>query len=248
MTNLVPDEGPVQRLSEAEAQLKDTQQRLEAALHSLAEAERKVVEREQSVASLEGELQHRVRNMLAVIRSVFSRTVETRTSPEELADHFRGRLDALARYHTGTLGFRMRQLNLGNMVRDELLLAGANNGDPRIHIAGPENSIGGQEAQSLGLALHELVTNSIKFGVLAPGTATGRLKIEWRRSRDMLTFTWAERGMSVLGPAPLHYGFGREYIEQSLPYQHDARTSFELGAGMLDCVIELPLRRARSPA
>jgi two-component sensor histidine kinase len=115
--------------------------------------------------------------------------------------------------------------------------------EDRVRITGPELLLIGREAESFGLALHGLMTNSVKFGLLSPGTATGSLKIEWKYSAGTLVFQWQERGMPILDTAPLRYGFGREFIEKFLPYQHDARTSFELSAGQLICIIELRLGR-----
>jgi two-component system CheB/CheR fusion protein len=226
-----PEDGA--ELREVRRQLRIAQGKLEAAQESIRGGR----ERE---GRLEHELQHRVRNMLAVIRSVFARSMATRTSLEDASDHFKGRLDTLARYQSrSALG-----LNLGHevedMVRDELVNA-ASADDPRIAISGPAVSLSGLPAESLGLVLHELVTNSIKFGLLSPGHTTGGLLVEWQRDEDRLRFKWVESGVSVVASAPLRRGFGREYIEDSLPYQVDAVTSFEIAPGRIACLIDLPL-------
>jgi hypothetical protein len=104
------------RLEKVEAELAETIAELQIKSRLLEDAERFEALSRQREALLEAELQNRVRNMLAVVRSIFSRTAETRTSTEELADHFRGRLDALARYYIGSPGVRGKQLNVADAV------------------------------------------------------------------------------------------------------------------------------------
>jgi two-component sensor histidine kinase len=213
----------------------------------LAEARRELalVERAHQAARdrealLRNELQHRVRNMLAIIRSIFSRTIAAGGSLDDVADHFRGRLDAVARYQSfqsldpgGTIDFEL-------IVRDELNSFQFGD-DARIQISGPEVRLVPDTAQVFGLALHELVTNSIKFGALAMLDDRGQLDISWSMAGTQLRFTWLETGISVLSPAPLRRGFGREFIEQALPYQIGAETRFELRPGGIFCEIVAPL-------
>lgn len=204
---------------------------------ALQEAERQLSLSEQREKALAGELQHRVRNMLAVVRSVFSRTADAYEVIDDVADHFKGRLDALARSQTGSLQ-NSRGRELEDIVRDELLAVTAA-GDPRVTLRGPGVRLTGKTAESLGLATHELVTNSIKFGILSQPDKKGGLLIEWSLSGQRLEFTWRETGVSILCSAPLRSGFGREYIENSLPYQIDAATSFDIQPGVISCRMQL---------
>jgi two-component sensor histidine kinase len=213
----------------------------------LAEAHRELasVERERQAsrdreALLANELLHRVRNMLAIIRSIFSRTVAAGGSLDDVADHFRGRLDAIARAQTSQSLDPGGTIDFEQIVRDELHSFQFGD-DPRIGIAGPEVRLAPDVAQMIGLALHELVTNSIKFGVLAMLEERGQLEASWTTDEGQLRFTWIETGVSVLSPAPLRRGFGREFIEQALPYQIGAETRFELRPGGISCEIVAPL-------
>jgi two-component sensor histidine kinase len=187
--------------------------------------------------ALRSDLQHRVRNMLAVIRSLCSRTVRT-GSAEEIRDHLRGRLDALARFEVSRSADRAGSFNLEDMARDELR---AFEFDERIEIGGPEVEIADDSALLLGLALHELVTNSIKFGGLSSSDERARIALRWEIAGDALMLEWRESAVPVLAPAPHKFGFGREFIEQALPHQLGARTAFELRPGGIACTIELPL-------
>lgn len=214
------------------AQLDDARRELEQAeTHRQAARDRATV--------LQGELQHRVRNMLATIRSVFSRTVAFGGSLEDVADHFNGRLDALARYESAHVTDPGRTVDLEQIVRDELHSFQFGD-DPKIRIAGPEVRLGRDVAQSLALAMHELTTNAIKFGALSMVDDRATLDIAWTSTDDLVTITWVEQGVPIVASAPLRKGFGREFIEQALPYQLDAKTHFELHPGGISCSITLP--------
>jgi two-component sensor histidine kinase len=190
------------------------------------------------VEALDAELQHRVRNILAVVRSIFSRTVGNADTLEHVESHFTGRLDALARYQlraTSSVAF-----DLEDMIHDTLMTY-ASLDHPRVDIEGPEVRLNGRTAESIGLALHELATNSIKFGMLSPSNDRGTLRIRWETKQGVLRFEWEEAGIVVMSAAPLPMGFGREFIEQGLPYQLGGETSFELSAGRLRCTLAIPL-------
>jgi two-component sensor histidine kinase len=101
--------------------------------------------------------------------------------------------------------------------------------------------------QTLARALHELATNAVKYGAL--GKPQAHLAIRWRmeppneRGRPRLHIDWRESGVVMPAAAthPEGTGHGRELIEQALPYQLDAETTFELGPDGLHCTILLPV-------
>jgi two-component sensor histidine kinase len=109
---------------------------------------------------------------------------------------------------------------------------------PDCTISGPAVRLGQTSAELMGLAIHELVTNSIKFGALAQA---GRLSIDWSIESEQMAFRWAEFGVAIAGSAPRPYGFGRQLIEDALPYQLGATTSFDLKPGGVVCKILIPL-------
>lgn len=207
---------------------------LTAARAELAAVEVRLTDDREREALMRGELQLRVRNVLAIVRSVFSRTVASGGTLDEVADHFRGRLEVLARYQHSRVSNPNGLLDMDLVVRDELHDFQFGD-DPRISIEGDEASLTHDQAQNIGLALHELVTNALKFGALAQ--PAGRLQIRWSVSDTVFRLAWTESGVPVIAAAPLHYGFGRELLEQGLPYQLGATTSFALRPGGLDCRI-----------
>lgn len=190
--------------------------------------------------ALSYELQHRVRNMLAVIRSIYRRSRESGASQEEFAEHFEGRLNAVARYQSYIDEFGSG-VDLEDIVRNELLESRCLDG-PNCSIGGPTVRLRHQSAELIGLAIHELTTNAIKFGSLAHN---GRLNVQWSiediDSSATLQLRWQETGVSVASTAPRPSGFGRQLIEEALPYQLGAKTSFVLRPGGVECTILLPL-------
>ena len=189
------------------------------------------------------ELQHRVRNLLTVTRSVFERTIESGYDIDDINDHFRGRLDALARTHAGVSHHPERRVDLQNLIREELLSVGVCDG-PSIRIEGPDVALPLDIAENLALTFHELTVNAIKFGALK--VKSGKLAILWRVDMGhigdgKLILSWTETGVPAIDLRPSRYGFGRELIEEALPYRLRADTELLFGHGGVRCTIAVPL-------
>lgn len=189
------------------------------------------------------ELQHRVRNILGVVRSVFGRTVRAATDLEDAADHFRGRLDSMARTQVILTQNVRGTVDLENLIRDELLSVGAA-GDDRITIEGPDVELTGKVAEAIALAIHELTTNALKYGALKVSGA--QLTIIWSVDIDCggartLRLTWTEQGVPAIAVKPIRTGFGTELIVEAMPYRLGAETKFEFRSGGVRCSIILPL-------
>ena len=187
------------------------------------------------------ELQHRVRNIFGVVRSVVSRTLSNARPLDELAAHLKDRIDALGRVHAVISRSVEDGVDLEELVRDELMsLAGA---DVQVRVRGPAVRLTRLAAESLGLVLHELGANAVKFGALAEHS--GRVTVDWNvvdSSRGAsLVLEWQESGVRLMDPQPRRSGFGRELIERALPYEMGAATSLEFARGGVRVVIELPL-------
>lgn len=112
-----------------------------------------------------------------------------------------------------------------------------------MNLSGPDVALSLSHAEAIGLALHELTTNALKFGALR---GAGRIEIRWQVDADhngqrVLDLTWIESGVPAVSATPSHRGFGREWIEEALPYRHGATTSFVVQGGGVRCSIRLPL-------
>jgi two-component sensor histidine kinase len=206
------------------------------------QAEADLRDRENRLRILVAELQHRDRNILGVVRRVFGRTFLEVGDREDMELHFRDRLEALARTQATLIQTTEGTADLEDMIWDQLMSVGAQH-DSTVHIGGPDVVLSTRIAHPLGLMLHELTTNALKYGALkAPGA---RLNITWTvQSRDggtELDFVWQEIGVAAVSIAPRHEGFGRELIERALPHELGASTSFEIEPGGVICKVTLPL-------
>ena len=188
------------------------------------------------------ELQHRVKNILAVVRSIARRTRGSAASPEEEAAHFDARLDALGRTQNVLARTTDAGADLEELVREELLSHAAREGE-QVTISGPPVRLRQRAAEAVGLALHELATNAVKYGALS--ASQGRLAMQWgvdrARTNPCLVLEWRETGVADVEPSPARHGFGRELIERGLPYELGARTRLEFLPGGVRCVVEIPL-------
>jgi two-component system CheB/CheR fusion protein len=205
-------------------------------------SERKRAEERQRM--LMAELQHRVKNILAVVRSITARTLEASDGLDDFAAHFDGRLSALARAQGALARQAGAELDLDEIVREELLTHAAR--DERIEIGGPVVKLNQIAAEAFALAVHELATNAVKYGALA--SPAGRISVTWRTAGSgpdaKLLFAWRETGVAVMNTRPSRVGFGRDLIERGLPYDlPGAATSLTFSPGGLHCVIELPLNK-----
>lgn len=201
---------------------------------------RRLRERQETLVA---ELQHRVRNILTIVRSIFTRTVESGGPIDEVSDHFRGRLDSLARTQVVATQTRSGRVDLENLIRDELLGVGAIE-DERLTVEGPDIALTADTAESIGLAIHELTTNALKYGALRH--PSGRLTIRWHlepasNGKCELIVKWDESGVPAMPVPPVRRGFGTELIREALPYGLGARTRLEFRGGGVLCMISLPL-------
>jgi two-component sensor histidine kinase/PAS domain-containing protein len=224
------------------ALLEEVSERLFARVER-ARAEVALRESERRLRILVAELQHRVRNIFTVVRSVFNRTIEADGGVQDVAENFRGRLDALARTHTFVTQNAAQTADLRQVIRDELASVGVAPG-PLVTFVGPDVTLYAKQAESLALVIHELTTNALKYGALKIAEAS--LDISWTVANaagevPRLELVWAEQGVPGVGLRPDGQGFGRELIEQVLPYRLGAETRLEFLEGGVHCAISLPL-------
>jgi two-component system CheB/CheR fusion protein len=209
------------------------------------ESTRDVTERKQWEARqklLLGELTHRVKNTLAVIQAIARQTLRSSTSNEDFIEHFDGRLAALSRAHGLLVESDWRGANLAALARMELELY-ANEKPDRLRIEGPPVILPADLATPVGLVLHELATNSAKYGSLSRGKGTVNLSwtLDIGNDPQVLRVQWQERG----GPrveSPKRSGFGSVLIDKSIP---GAQVHREFHAEGLACRIDLPLPRVK---
>ena len=165
------------------------------------------------------ELNHRVRNILSLIRGLLSQTRDNARSVDEFIDTLESRVHALARAHDQITADRWAPARLQDLIEVE---AGAYLGErrDRVRQTGPNVLLTPAAFTVLALVIHELLTNAAKYGALSDG---GTVMIDWRVDADgSLLLDWSESG----GPAvvaPTRRGFGSTVIERSIPYDLDGK-------------------------
>lgn len=191
---------------------------------------------------LVAELQHRVRNLLAMIRSIGQRTAATAESVEDYAQHLEGRISALARTQALLTREIGRGVDLQNLVLDELEAQAALPG--RYSVKGHDVALSPKAAEVLTLAIHELATNAVKYGALAQGD--GRIDITWtveekgEGAAPWLSLTWTEFGVRM-DDGPRREGFGTELITARVPYELKGEGRMEFRETGVAATIRFPL-------
>ncbi|OPF90641.1 PAS domain S-box protein [Rhodopseudomonas palustris] len=191
------------------------------------------------------ELQHRTRNLIAVVQSIAEQTMASCGTMEEFRPQFNDRLTALARVQGLLSRSAQEPITIATLVRAALDALGTVDRN-RVTISGPNVPLRNSSVQTLALALHELATNARKHGALS--ILVGRLEVAWevRKAPDgrHLELAWIEHGRSSEQPdtpGAQNGGYGRKLIERALPYALSATTTFELRDVGVRCTISLPL-------
>ena len=198
---------------------------------------RRQAERRQGLAL--AELQHRVKNILAVVRSLLLRTLSSSTDLDHFAEHFAGRIGALARCQTVAARTPERFVMLEELVVEELAAHGGQD-ENQTHVNGPSVALSETVAGAIGLALHELTTNALKYGALS--IPAGRVQVRWRlEAQRHVALEWYESGVPLTDLNPKRRGFGRDLIEHGLPGEIGATTTLAFRPGGLYCRIAFSL-------
>jgi len=193
---------------------------------------------------LVSELQHRTRNLLAVVRAIASHSFVGQIAGGVL-DGFFERLSSLGRVQGLISRAEGERVHLSDVVRAELE-AYAQTARSRLEVHGPTVRLANHQVQVIALALHELVTNAVKYGALqAP---QGRLSVTWEtwlgaQGRQRLALLWRESGVQMPPHAGSRRGQGRELIENALRFSLHADTQLVFGEDGVWCRIELPIDR-----
>jgi light-regulated signal transduction histidine kinase (bacteriophytochrome) len=160
------------------------------------------------------ELNHRVRNILALIRGLISQTRDSSLSADAFVATLDDRVQALARAHDQLTADRWGPARLIDLIRTE---SEAYLGEKRqrVTLSGVNVLIDPTAFTVMALVVHELMTNATKYGALSDG---GSVNISWEVDSDgSLMVQWAEVGGPPVAP-PAHRGFGSTIIENSVPY------------------------------
>jgi PAS domain S-box-containing protein len=200
--------------------------------------ERKRAEERQTV--LVAELNHRVKNILAVVQSVASQTVTASGSLGQFRSAFEGRLRAISLAHDILTRLRWGEVELEHLVAQSLA---PYRGDRRVVWSGPPLRIAAQSVVSLALVLHELSTNAAKYGAFSNGS--GRVEVDWQNlGAGMAELRWTERDGPPVTREPVP-GFGNKLISRVIGYDLQGKAVMRFEPQGLHC--RLTFRLATAP-
>jgi PAS domain S-box-containing protein len=200
--------------------------------------ERKRAEEQQG--KLVAELDHRVKNVLATVQAVAAQTMQASSSMEHFVAALDGRIRSMGSTHELLSHRRWLGIPLAELVERELApyATGSN-----TEIVGPEVMLSAEAAQTMGMVLHELVTNAAKYGALS--SPKGRVSISWQLplnggANERMILTWRETGGPLVVP-PSKSGYGMDVVRDVIPYELGGTVDHVLAPDGARCKMEIPL-------
>ena len=211
--------------------------------------EQRVAERTEAIMHAErlnrllmNEVNHRSKNLLSVVLAVAQQTAYS--SGPDFVRNFSNRVQALAVNQDLLVENRWRSIGLLELVRGQL----AHLGDlvqSRIAVEGPSLQLSPSAAQSIGMAVHELSTNAVKYGALS--TDHGAIEITWAVDYENIDqgfhIRWEERGGPEVRAAPGHRGFGTTVVTRMIEMGLGGRTTLDYASGGLIWAYKSPLKK-----
>jgi len=195
-----------------------------------------LAEAEEHQKILIAELNHRVKNMLAVVISIVNQMATRASSPDAFQTALIGRLHSMSRAFELLSRENWTEASLGELVRLELAPFDLK----RITIKGPNINLKPRQSLSLAMLVHELATNAAKYGALS--APSGRIEMEWSKSEGQLNLFWRERD----GPKitkPTQRGFGLTLVERKVQYNLRGKAEIDFEPDGLAVALEIPLIR-----
>ena len=198
-------------------------------------------ETEAMQALLTGELSHRVMNMLATVQAIASQTLRHCNDPADFVKSFDGRIQSMSRVHSQLSANEWKGTQLRDIVRAQMNLGPVD--EAQISALGPPVYLDAASVPKMAMILHELGTNSLKYGALSK--PEGRVTIAWAVNGQGLEMRWTENGGPPVA-ATVRRGFGTKLIESSAAGAGGGAEML-IGADGVQWIIALPLAMDPSP-
>jgi PAS domain S-box-containing protein len=198
--------------------------------------------REEQIQLLMREVNHRSKNLLSVVQAVAFQTASA-SEPEDFTRKFSDRLQGLAASHDLLVHNGWRGIPLDELVRSQLShlrdMVGRS-----IMVKGPSVQLTPHSAQTLGMALHELTTNAVKYGALS--AETGSVEIVWELRQDaetkVLALAWREENGPAVSP-PRSRGFGTTVLTRVVEEAFGGKVVLDYAASGVIWTLEAALER-----
>jgi PAS domain S-box-containing protein len=196
---------------------------------------------EDHIQFLMHEISHRSKNLLMVIQSIARRTARTAGTMEEFESRFERRLQGLAASHDVLVRENWHGAPLASLVRQQLVPF-VEIQSSRFELAGPDVVVTAEAAQAIGLAIHELATNAIKYGALSE--PSGSVKVSWMFDGNagapgQLLLNWTEQGGPPVSP-PSRKGFGNVVIGEMVERALNGKVAVDFAHQGLQWSVSIP--------
>ncbi len=182
------------------------------------------------------ELNHRVKNTLAIVQALALQSRRGSTTPEAFSESFDGRLRTLSAAHSLLTRTSWQGAGVAEVAHGAL--QPFDTAGQRIAMAGPPVLLASSVALNLALGLHELATNALKYGSLSG--ESGTVSLEWSIDGDALMVRWLERGGPVV-VLPERRGFGVRLIKDGVTREVGGAATLDFRPEGLICELRLPL-------
>lgn len=179
------------------------------------------------------ELNHRVKNMLAVVISITKATWRHTSSPEQFMEALEARLHAMARTYALLSNYDWDTVTFKELLEQELEPF-----DDRFVLSGPKVDLPAEMSLALGLVIHELATNAAKYGAFS--TKDGCIEVDWTVAHDALKLNWRETGGPPVSE-PKANGFGFLLIDGQISHRLGGKIEYDYADSGLAVELEVPL-------
>ncbi len=201
-------------------------------------------QRQEADALIVGEMKHRIKNTLATIQGMAREIAQRTHSPDEFHAALQDRLMAISRVHDQLTQGNREGMTLHRIVNGAFFGVFASYSD-RYDFQGADVEIAPQASMVLSLVLHELMTNSIKYGAMS--VPSGRLAIRSSATEEsgerVLVLEWSETGCCGV-TAPVHHGFGAFMLERGVKHGLGGTSTMTYCPEGLLCVLRIPVGAA----
>ena len=179
-----------------------------------------------------------LKNTLATVQAIMGTTMRFSTTMEEFQQAFVGRVAALSKTHSLLTEDKDQLVSFKVLLQNEL--------EPfhdrdRVALDGRDVMLPAHLAVPVGMAIHELTTNAVKYGALS--IIGGKLIVSWYESAGNLIISWREENVPNV-VAPEHVGFGSQLLTRVLPQQIGADVKCEYGPNGLNASLSVPITQA----
>jgi two-component system CheB/CheR fusion protein len=202
-----------------------------------------IVQAEQHQRLLVDELNHRVKNMLTVVISLAAQTLRRSASLDEFADAYMGRVHALSASYALLSRENWNSIGLRDVIEEDVRPFMVRDHD-NITIEGPRVELSPAGALAMGMAIHELTTNAVKYGALS--VPEGRVSITWAIEGDgaaaAVAIDWRETGGPEVAGSR-QSGFGSLLIERGLSHELGGAATMDFQPEGLHATLRAPLAR-----